>query len=50
MGYTDVNFSGCPDDRKSTSGYVGWSSNFLKKCKTNSCGLIHYAGRICCLL
>jgi hypothetical protein len=37
IGYSDSDFAGCVDSRKSTFGYlcfVSWRSNLMEKCKT----------------
>ncbi|WKA07370.1 hypothetical protein VitviT2T_025208 [Vitis vinifera] len=44
VGYSDSDFGGCSDDRKSTSGYiyVSWWSHFMEKCQTEpNCILDH---------
>ena len=46
VGYSDFDFASCPDDEKSTFGYifyVGWRSYILKECEKNYGSFFHYA-------
>ncbi|KAG8501211.1 hypothetical protein CXB51_003325 [Gossypium anomalum] len=53
IGYSDSDFAGCQDSRKSTSGYIyllAGGAIILEKCQTDTCSFVHYDSRVCSML
>ena len=48
VGFSDFNYVGCVDDKKSTSGYI--FMNFVEKCQADTYSFFYYRGRVCSVL
>ena len=53
VGFSDFDYAGFMDDKKSTSGYIFMMAKcvcFMEKCQTYTYSFFYYGGRVCGVL